>query len=98
MAALRFTRQSPLFEIPLVLVRFDHVASVIVNADQEPDVTVVKYSLTCQTFFKFRLQFFRGCSSFIHRCNNVRRDKNDEFGSGLGFRCIRVNPSILGYV
>jgi hypothetical protein len=35
MAAFCFTRQrSPLFEIALVLVRFDHVASRIVNADQ----------------------------------------------------------------
>jgi hypothetical protein len=33
-AALRFTRQSPLFEIALVLMRLDHVASRIMNADQ----------------------------------------------------------------
>ena len=32
MAAFCFTRL-PLFEIALVLVRFDHVASIIVNAD-----------------------------------------------------------------
>ena len=32
-AALRFTRQSLLFEIALVFVSFHHIASVIVNAN-----------------------------------------------------------------
>jgi hypothetical protein len=31
---LRLAERPPLFEIALVLVRFDHVASIIVNANQ----------------------------------------------------------------
>jgi hypothetical protein len=64
MAALCFTlTRSRLFEIALVLVRFDHIASIIINAN---------HSIVCAAeMFRYRRVFAR---SVAHHAPKHRRE------------------------
>jgi hypothetical protein len=54
--AMEVTASSPLFEIAFVLVRFDHVASFIVNANRNPLVRLLE---TAQSSSASRTSFRR---------------------------------------